>query len=456
MASEEMLEAFVDAAPAMVNFLGAASPVRLYALDRPDYHPDWPGGKTGGRTLDNEPFDSRILGEFASQVRSGPHFPPLTYRERKQWGSPEQFDWTLIADRIAAGVRTLGGALVAALMKGCLDKGVRFASGVRARRLLRDGDAVKGVDVERGGRRESFRARRGVVLACGGFEWNEAMKRHFLRGPEQGPSSPPWNQGDGIIMGMEVGAALGNMTEAWWVPVIQIPGEEYDGHPLFRYLVDERCRPGAILVNRAGRRFANESTNYNDLGKAFHTFDPSSYQFANLPAFLIFDHRYKRRYPISTVFPTEAAPAWIGRADTLSDLGRALGIDPDQLCATVEEFSKGAREGQDPLFHRGETANDRYYGDPTHQPNPCLGPIDIPPFYGLKVQIGCLGTKGGLLTNGNAEVLHVSGGIIPGLYACGNVMASAMGAGYPGAGGTLGPALTFGYLAGRSAAEPPK
>ena len=451
---EPLITTFVEMAPVMLRFLESQAAVRLVPVMRPDYHPDWPGGKPGGRSLDNEPFDTSVLGPLAAHLRKGPHFPPITYGERKQWGSPENFDWGLIAERIERRIVTLGGALVGGLLKGCLDHNVSFRLNARVRRLILDGETVAGVETEdTGGHRASLLARHAVILATGGFEWNPAMKRAFLRGPEEGPVSPPWNEGDGILMGMEVGAALANMGEAWWVPVIQIPGEEYDGRPLFRHLVDERCRPGAILVNRLGRRFVNEAANYNDMGKAFHFFDTSTYSFVNNPAFLVFDHHYKERYPILAVTPKDPVPPWIARADSLEGLARVLGIQPEGLVETAAHFSRHANNGHDPLFGRGETANDRYYGDPSHHPNPCLAPLEVPPFYGLRVAVGSLGTKGGLLTDSRGAVCHVSGRTIRGLYACGNVMASAMGPGYPGAGGTLGPGLTFGYLAGRAAAE---
>lgn len=453
---EALLEAFVDVGPDLVRYLLDATPVRLYPIGRPDYHPDWPGGKSGGRTLDNRPFDAKQLGEYAALVRRGAHFPPLTYEERHAWRDVTNFDWTLLAQRIADDVRTLGGALVAALVKGCLDRGITLCHSTRARRLELRGGAVVGVHAERAGRPLAIQARQAVIIASGGFEWNDDMKRHFLRGPELAAVSPPWNYGDGIRMGMAAGAALGVMNEAWWVPVVRIPGEEYDGQPLARHIIDERSQPGSIMVNQAGRRFVNEACNYNDLAKVYHVFDPDRYDYPNIPSYLIFDHTFKTKYAVATVMPGDDAPAWWARGDTLRELAERAGIDPAGLEETVRRFNRYAAEGNDPEFRRGATANDRYYGDARHGPNPCLGPLVTPPFYAVEVTVGSLGTKGGLRIDPRARVCHALGGVVPRLYACGNAAASVTGAGYPGAGGTLGPALVFGYIAGQQAAREPR
>lgn len=452
-ADDALLEAFVAIGPELVRYLLDATPVRLYPIGRPDYHPDWPGGKPGGRTLDNRLFDAKQLGDLAAGVRKGPHFPPLTYEERHAWRDVTSFDWDLLGRRLAEDIRSLGGALVASLVRGCVDRGIALLANTRARRLETRHGSVVGLHAEQGGQPLAIQARQAVVIASGGFEWNDDMKRQFLRGPELAPVSPPWNFGDGICMGMAVGGALGVMNEAWWVPVVRIPGEEYDGRPMARHIIDERSQPGSLMVNRAGRRFVNEACNYNDLAKAFHTFDPNSYDYPNIPAYLVFDEAFKTRYAVATVMPDQPAPQWFARGDTLHDLARVAGISAEGLADTVSRFNRYAQEGADLELLRGATENDRYYGDARHGPNPCLGPVATPPFYAVEVTVGSLGTKGGLRTDALARVRHVLGGIVPRLYACGNAAASLTGAGYPGAGGTLGPALAFGYLAGRHAAR---
>jgi succinate dehydrogenase/fumarate reductase flavoprotein subunit len=454
--TEELLEAFVDHSVGLARYLEARTPVRLRAVDRPDYHPELAGGKPSGRSLDNEPFDGTTLGASRELLRTSPHYPPITYRERYEWRRPDLFDWPLIAERIERGVLTLGAALCGALFRACLDRGVEFVLGTRGRALTRRGDRVTGLTATDGEGEIEVEATRAVIMATGGFEWNPAMKIHFLRGPEVAPATPPWNTGDGILMGLAIGAAVGNMNEAAWFPVIRIPGEEYDGQPVSRLIVEERSRPGSIIVNRGGRRFVNEAVSYNDIVRAFHVFDPQAYEHANLPAWLLFDARFKRTYSITTVMPTDPPPSWFKTGATLEELAGVLGVDGAGLRATVDRFNALAARGVDPDFRRGESLHDRFNGDPDHRPNPCLGPLDTPPFFAVELLPGSVSTKGGLLTDAEARVVSVEGRVIRGLYACGNAMASSMGIGYPGAGGMLGPGMTFGYLAGdRAGAERP-
>jgi succinate dehydrogenase/fumarate reductase flavoprotein subunit len=452
--TEDLLTAFVDSAPDMIRYLERRTPLRFAAVRRPDYHPEFAGGKLAGRTLDIEPIDANQLGARRALLRTSPHYPPITYRERYAWGRPEKFDWGLIGERVARGTVTLGAALVAGLLKACLDAGVEVFVGMRARRLVRRSERVVGVQTtDPAGRPVAFDAARAVVVASGGFEWNREMEKHFLRGPELAPATTPSNTGDGILMGAGVGASLGNMNEAAWCPMVRIPGEEYDGHPVSRLIVEERSRPGSIIVNRRGRRFVNEATSYNSIVRSFHVFDPEAYDWANLPAYLVFDQRFRSRYNVATVMPADPTPAWMTTADTLEALARALSIDPRALEETVERFNTFAAKGTDPAFRRGESAHDRFNGDAEHGPNPCLGPLDAPPFFAVQLFPGTVGTKGGLRCDPSARVLDVEDAVIPGLYACGSAMASCMGIGYPSAGGMLGSGLTFGYIAGDAAGQ---
>ena len=445
-----LLEAFVDTAPEAIGFLERATPLRYRALRYPDYHPEFPGGKTSGRSLDPELFDGNELGELRQYLRPSAQTPvPITVGDMEQG----RLDYEVIAERIQQGLVSSGNALVAALLKGCMDRQVGLLRETRAQRLVRDDGVVVGVVGEQNGQPLRVATRRGVVLATGGFERNPQLVEQFLRGPLEASNGSPSNQGDGLVMAMDAGAALGNMSEAWWMPMLRIPGEAYEGGDLYRLCIAERTFPGSIIVNRYGQRFVNEAQNYNDLGRSFHTFDPTRFEYPNLPAWLVFDHDYKTRYPLMTFLPGDPVPTWLSRADTLVELAAEVGIEAGPLQATVERFNAYAANGEDPAFHRGESIYDHYNGDRNRAgAQATLGALNTPPYYAIRIYAGALGTKGGALTNEHAQVLDVWGNVIEGLYAAGNAMAGTTGMAYPGAGGTLGPALTFGYIAGRHAA----
>jgi succinate dehydrogenase/fumarate reductase flavoprotein subunit len=242
------------------------------------------------------------------------------------------------------------------------------------------------------------------------------------------------------------------MTEAWWTAAVQVPGETWDGRPMTRNIVRELALPGSILVNDAGERFVNEASSYHDLGKAFQHFDPGVYRYPNQAAWLVFDARFKRRYQIVNVPAAAPAPDWFAQAATLAELAGKLGIPHEGLESTVRRFNAIALDGRDPDFKRGDDRHGRTYGDPEHEPNPCLGPLTEPPFFAIPILHGNNGTKGGLMTDRDGRVVRFDGSVVGGLYACGNVAASSMGPGYPGTGGSLGPAMTEALVAGRAAA----
>jgi succinate dehydrogenase/fumarate reductase flavoprotein subunit len=444
----EILERYVDAAPRMVGYLLTRTPVRFSAIDRPDYHCDWPGARAGGRTLDVAPFPTAGRPGLLRRIRRGPHFAAtMTYQERHRWRWPGSADPALVAAREAEGVAAVGVGLVAGLVAACDDRRVRFRVGARARSLVVEHGRVAGVRVDLPTGTGRLRASRGVVLASGGFEWSERLRRAFLRDPGTVPVSPPGNDGDGLVMALEIGAAVDAMAEAWWAPVV-ITGETYDGAPLARHLVTERCLPGSIIVDRSGRRFVNEAVNYSDITRTWHDFDPTRHERRHVPAWLVFDAAFRRKYPVGGVSPEQPAPAWFLRGGSLAELAKLAGIDAGSLDRTVTAFNGYARQGRDPGFGRGDSAHDRYYGDDRQPGNPCLGPIEEPPFYAVELHSGMLGTKGGLVTGAAGEVLRHDGTAIPGLFACGNVAVGPTGPGYPGSGGTLGPALVGGYLCG--------
>jgi 3-oxosteroid 1-dehydrogenase len=337
------------------------------------------------------------------------------------------------------------------LLAALLERKVEPMLGVRARELLVEDDRVVGLRAEHGGAEVFVRAARGIILATGGFEWSETLAAQFLGGTITHPNSPPANEGDGLRMAMGLGADLGNMSEAWWCPSVVVPGEEYDGRPLSRGDFAVRSLPHSVLVNRRGQRFVNEAQNYNDMMKPFFAFDPVSYDRPNLPAFLVVDQAFRDKYMLLTLLPGMPSPPWLVQADTLSELARKIGVDAEGLVATVRRFNGFALEGKDRDFARGESAYDHFYGDPEHAPNPNLGTVDKPPFYALQVFPGAIGTKGGPKVDLSAQVLKAFGEPLRGLYAAGNVMAGVTGPGYPGAGSTIGTAMTFGFLAARHA-----
>jgi succinate dehydrogenase/fumarate reductase flavoprotein subunit len=455
--SDALVEKFVDSAPAMVAWVEENTALRFKPLARyPDYHPEFQGGKPGGRSLDPGLFDANELGAWKKTLRRSPVFgmTAMSVQEATDWGvfsKPLKLPFKLLGERYGKGFVCYGGALAGQLLKALLEREVAPRVEHPVRELVVEEGRVAGVRAEHAGAETFLRARRGVILASGGFEWSKELTAQFLGGVLTHPNSPPTNEGDGLRMAMSVGADLANMSEAWWCPSLVIPGEEYDGKQLHRGDFAIRSMPHSLIVNRRGRRFVNEAQNYNDLMKAFFAFEPNAYERPNLPAWLVFDHAYVEKYALMTVMPGQPVPEWVTRAETLEELAKLIGVDPRGLAQTVERFNGFAVEGKDPEHGRGESLYDHFYGDPDHAPNPNLGTLTKKPFYALQVHPGAIGTKGGARVNGDAQVLRVDGTPIPGLYAAGNVMAGVTGAGYPGAGATIAAAMTFGWLAGRHA-----
>jgi succinate dehydrogenase/fumarate reductase flavoprotein subunit len=456
---EKLIETFLDEAPQMLKFVEEATPVRFTALPRyPDYHPEFDGAKPGGRSLDPGLFDTKQLGAWKDKLRRSPVFgmTAMSVTEATDWGvfsKPLKLPFKLLGQRFSEGLVCYGGALVGGLLKGLLDRGIEPILQTAARDLIIEDGRVVGLKAEQNGKEIILSAKRGVILASGGFEWSPSLTAQFLGGVVTHPNSPPGNDGDGLKMAMAAGADLANMSEAWWCPSIDIPGEEYDGKQLHRGDFAIRSLPHSMIVNRSGRRFVNEAQNYNDLMKPFFHVDPVAYERPNLPAHLILDQQFVEHYALLTIVPGMPVPQWIPRADTLDELAAKIGVDAAGLKASVERFNGFARSGVDAEFGRGQSLYDHFYGDSDNQPNPNLGTIEKPPFYALQVHPGAIGTKGGARVDARARVLHVGGAPIAGLYAAGNVMAGITGPGYPGAGSTIGTAMTFGYIAGRDAAS---
>ena len=446
----------VSEGPAMLRFVEGASPCRFRLLaGYPDYHPDIPGARPGGgRSLEPDLFDLSTLGEWTQRLRFWDGTPrPVLLSETSFGGATAPPVASVIAERRERGVCGMGEALAGSLLAGCLDAGVTVRTGARATRLLTSEGRVAGVRFDTAAGEVTVGARRGVILATGGFEWNEALVRAFLRGPMDAPAGVPTNTGDGLEMATDAGAALGNMAHAWWAPMARVPGEEAWGAPRHHLVLAERTRPGSIMVNGAGERFCNEAANYNALGGAFHQLDPATLRHNNAAAWLVCDDRYRRRYPLPGCRRGAEAPPWIHRGDTLADLAAVIGVPAAALGETVAGFNRHAAAGADPAFGRGASVYDRFNGDRTLPGAAAtLGVLDQPPFYAVAIRIGALGTSGGPRTDVRGRVSARSGGVVEGLWAAGNVMAAPTASVYAGAGGTLGPAMTFGYLAGRDAA----
>lgn len=447
---DELVETFVRTGPAMLDFIEAHSGLQFeIATGFPDYRPELPGGQPGGgRSLSAAPFDLAQLGEWATQITSFP----------ADW-SNVGFDAETRArlhaaiDERTSHLCVAGTALIAGLLKGLLDAGVTPHTNARAEGLIAEDGEITGVRVALPDRTISVRARHGVILGTGGFEWDPALTQAFLRGPMHGAVSPPNNTGDGLRMAMEHGADLANMGEAWWVPIVQIPGDTIEGKPRSRSVRLERTRPRSIIVNSAGRRFVNEACDYNSMAGAFHYLDPRG-GYVNDRGWMVFDSVHLQRYGFLGIEPGQPVPDWFCESADLAELATKTGIDADGLTRTVESWNRHVAAGADPDFGRGASAYDGYWGDDSARTpaGKTLGPIDTAPFYAVPVSIGAMGTKGGPRTDHDARVLHVGGEPIPGLFAAGNAMGGVTGRAYGGAGGTLGPAMVFGYRAGHAAA----
>ena len=453
-APDELVETFVDTGQQLVRYLEEHTPVQFKATASPDYRTEEEGALLAGRTLECEMFTKAELGEWEESLRPSPlMFVPISIDEAlRGLAKPQDIPTKTVIERMKQGLVASGNALVGRLLKGCLEREIPIVLEARARELVTENGTVVGLRAELESNDLLIEAKGGVVLACGGFEWSDELRAAFLPGPVSHHCSPPFNEGDALTMATEVGADLGNMTEAWVYPGAMVPGEEHEGQPVSRWVIAERTLPHSILVNRAGKRFVNEGLNYNDISKAFYYFDPNAYELRNLPCWAVMDSQYRSTYPILTVMPGDPDPDWLLTNDTLAGLAESVGIDSQGLEETVERWNGFVQEGKDCDFGRGESAYERWLGDPDAE-HPNLGTLEHPPFYALPIDAHSAGTKGGPRTNTKGEVLNVRGDVIPGLYAAGNAMAGISGPGYYGGGGTIGLAMTWGYLCGMNAAK---
>jgi len=455
---DDVIRSFIDSAPRMLKHLEDHTDFKCNALQMPDYKAEITGGKTRGRSVGPHTFDTNWLGEWKDKLRQSPvAIMPIAWADYEAAGYGINYvgnlDFEMVMDRMSRGIVGMGMSTVGYLFKACLDRGIEPLLETKALEFIVDNHKVIGLKTEREGKDFYIRAEKGTILATGGFEWNEDLKRTFLPGQYVLPLSPPCSEGDGLQMCMAIGAQLGNMSEIWGTPSCYIPGEEYEGHQLYRMAMMERCLPHSIMVNRYGKRFVNESHNYNDVAKVFREVDPVRHDYTNVPAWFIMDQQFRDKYLImSCLFPGDpTTPDWLIKADTLGVLAEKTGIDAANLSATIKRFNEFVKQDVDEDFKRGEGAYERYCGDPTLETNPCLGTIEKPPFFALPAHLGTLGTKGGPRTNANGQVLNISGQSFEGLYAAGNVMAGVSGPGYDGGGITIGLGMTWGYIAAKHA-----
>ncbi len=468
--------AFVDTAAEMLEFFEQHTHVR-YQLQTgwPDYHPSLPGAGTRG--LLPVPYDGRLLGENFAKLRAPlssmmlfggmmvgrddlPHLFRMTRSLPSAWHCAKMFvRYAVDRVRHARGTRVVNGnALVARLAKSLFERGIPlWLSSPVTELTLQDG-SVTGALVRRDGKDVTVIAKRGVVLACGGFPHHEDLKRryypHVAAGKMHQSAAPPTNTGDGIRLGQAAGAAFvdDQAQPAAWTPVSLVP--QRDGLVPFPHFID-RGKPGVIAVDRRGKRFISEARSYHDFTPAMIEACRGD---AAVEAFLVTDHRAFRRYGLGAAPPAPAPykshlrSGYLVSAPTVVALAGKLGIDAAGLAATIERFNRHAATGDDPEFHKGADAYERFGGDPTHGPNPCVAPVRVAPFYAVRIVPGDIGTFLGLRTDAYARVLDAGGVPIAGLYAAGNDAASVMGGSYPGPGITIGPAMTFGYIAARHAA----
>jgi 3-oxosteroid 1-dehydrogenase len=445
---EQLLRTFAADSSRVGERIEELTPVRWQIQSHPDYFVERHGARSLGRTLEPQPLvlaeDAAFIDDLVLVGAPG-DLGTLPYA----FGDVLDSYQTPSPQSAAAGKTiAMGRGLIAGLTSGALAHSVDIRTRCRIDALLTEDGSVVGARADDGTRLPGR-----VILATGGFERDLSSVRSFLRGPMLAPLGGAGARGDGLRMAMSVGAALGNMSEAWWCPAYRIPGERTwcGSDERFRILFpSHRALPGSILVDSAGRRFVDEAQNYNDVTRVMHMFRAGTFDFPAVPAWLIFDTTYRERY--GGFLDVTADVPWYETAPTIPDLATRIGIDPVQVLNTVERFNSQAVEGRDTDYHRGTYAYDRYHGD-SQAADPTLRPLTDAPYFALKVLPGAIGTKGGPRTDSCGRVLRAADRtVIAGLYAAGNVAASAFGMCYPGGGATIGPALVFGMRAGEAAA----
>ena len=471
---ESRIKAYLDNAPKMIRELQANSKVKYAVAEKyPDYYPHLDGSLPGGRTMDPELFDTTELGDEMDHQQPASGNTLLmgkmawTARQAHKAVAKER-GWMLMIiglmlrykldfkqrkkgrrDRRAG----LGASLVAALRQSLLERKIPLWRNTEFTDFIVDDNKVIGIKVVRDGKELTLQARNGVIMGSGGFEQNQRLRDLYLPKPsQQAWSATPvgCNTGAALEAGQKLGAATDLLDWCWWSPTMKVPKEKSS-----RGLFAERAFPGAIVVDGLGKRFFNEAAPYLEFGDAMYRNHKETGN--SIPAWVVFDSHFRFEYAMGPLMPGKVMPdsrvpkAWLEsvywKAETLDELASLINVNSTGLADTVEKMNHYAVTGVDKDFQRGGNVFDRYYGDSNVKPNPCLAPIQKGPYYAMKINPGDIGTKGGLLTNDFAQVVRPSGEAIEGLYAIGNCSSSVMGISYPGAGSTLGPAMTFGYIA---------
>jgi len=467
----ERIDTYLERGPEMLSFVLKNTPLKMcWVPGYSDYYPETPGGRPAGRSVEPLPFDAKKLGPDMPGLEPAYGKVPLNVvvmqqdyvrlNQLKRHPRGVLRSLKVGARSVWSGMRGknlvgMGRALIAPLRIGLRDAGVPVLLNTALTDLYVQDGVVRGVYVRDMNEPEIaeprlIRVRRAVILGSGGFEHNEQMRVKYQRGPitTEWTVGAAANTGDGIVAAEKLGAALELMEDAWWGPTVPLEGAPW-------FALSERNSPGSIIVNMSGQRFMNESMPYVEAchhmygGQYGHGDGPGE----NIPAWLLFDQQYRNRFIFAGLQPGQRIPnKWLDsgvivKAGTLEELAQKTNLPIEGLRATIERFNGFARSGVDEDFHRGESAYDRYYGDPTNKPNPNLGEISHPPYYAAKMVPGDLGTKGGIRTDVHGRALRDDDTVIEGLYAAGNVSSPVMGHTYPGPGGTIGPAMTFGYLA---------
>ena len=503
----DVIETFLQEGPKVARYIEANTKFGWIPVIWPDYHSDIPGASVG-RALFPGPYNAEGLGEAAQYVR-----PALTSGMAK---NPMPF-WAL------AGLKTdaswmAGPAMIGALLEAALVAGVEVRVQAPAERLLIENGSVTGLVISADGAEHTVRATNGVIIASGGFETSDELATEYLDGPLGTHVSPKGHNGIAVQLAKEVDAELTTMDAAWWMPGVQIPGETLDGVPFARLLLGERSLPHSIIVNKAGKRFANEALSYDQFGGAMRAANEEAGG-SNDPAYFVFDQNFWEKYGLFGSIPGGEVPEYIHWAGSLSALAKKIGVDEVGLLKTVDEFNPEAAAGRDPWFGRGEALFDRYFGDfkpflgrlssgslfpaatmkaqiklalavapivnraakKVAQRNDAeairkalvgplakfmkpvlksprsstLGPLEKGPFYAVEVHASALGTVGGPVTDAKGRVITKSGAVVPGLYSAGNAGGAPTQGFYAGAGGTISLGLVFGHLAGKEAAATP-
>ncbi|MDG2061502.1 MAG: FAD-dependent oxidoreductase [SAR86 cluster bacterium] len=473
--SDDLIETYLIKGPEMIDYLHENTHVKYISLEHyPDYFPDDPGGKSGHRSMEPEPFYGDLLREDLKFLRG----------QHPQTKGPMGINFTQVEGQILLGGLsgwvilfikllikflfdfpyrftnfkdrrlTMGNAGIARLRMSLKEREVPFWLNTSFKEFVFEGGKVTGIKAIKEGDEVTISARHGVVLASGGFERNQEMRDKFL--PK--PSKTSWsaanldNTGEVITEAIKIGGKTNQMESAWWSTVMQVPGEEKA-----RLSMVDKSLPGAFCVNSNGERFSNESQNY--VSFVDEMYDKFSVGNPCIPCFMIFDSEYRKKRPCgpllqSSMMPDSLVPnhwwdnSFLVKANSLEELADKLSINKDGFMKTINKVNTFAAEGKDLDYKRGDSVYDRYYGDPSIKPNPCLGTVSKPPFYSITLYPGEMGTAGGLVIDSRARVLDSNNLHIPGLWACGNCT-SALLPRYPGPGSTLGPAMTFGYIAGR-------